>query len=117
MSKKFMVESLLSLLFSSDAVIIAIVISVIGISIRTGMGMVGKSLKEFSFSITGISFVIGFLAASQLVVVAIENLPADATPGVLFSLVVGQILTVMGLDAGVKTIGKKVAPLIKKDGI
>ena len=112
-----MEEGLLSLLFSSDAVIIAVVISVIGISIRTAMGMVGKPLSEFSFSITAISFIIGFLAASQLVVVSIENLPADATPGVLFSLLIGEILTVMGLDAGIKTIGKKVAPLIKKDGI
>lgn len=112
-----MEQSLLSLLFASDVVVIAIVISVIGISIRTAMGMVGKPLKEFSFSITGISFVIGFLAASQLVVVSIENLPVDATPGVLFSLIIGEILTVMGLDAGVKTIGKKVAPLIKKDVI
>jgi len=110
-----MEQSLLSILFSSDVVIIAIVISIIGISIRTGMGMVGKPLKEFSFSITAISFIIGFLAASQLVVVAIENLPVNATPGVLFSLIIGQILTVMGLDAGIKTIGKKVAPLIKKD--
>ena len=115
-----MEESLLATLFSSDVVIIAIVISIIGISIRTGMGMVGKPLKEFSFSITAISFIIGFLAASQLVVVAIENLPADATSGVLFSLIIGQVLTVMGLDAGIKTIGKKVAPLIsqeKKDKI
>ena len=112
-----MEQGLISLLFSSDAVVIAIVISVIGISIRTAMGMVGKPLKEFSPSITGISFIIGFLAASQLVVVSIENLPTDATPGVLFSLLIGEILTVMGLDAGIKTIGKKVAPLIKKDGI
>ncbi len=114
-----MEQGLLSLLFSSDAVIIAVVISIIGISIRTGMGMVGKPLSEFSPSITAISFVIGFLAASQLVVVSIENLPIDATPGVIFSLLIGQVLTVMGLDAGVKTIAKKVAPLIpaKKDGI
>jgi hypothetical protein len=110
-----MEQQLISTLFGSDVVIIAIIISVIGIGIRTGMGMVGKPLKEFSFSITAISFVIGFLAASQLVVVAIENLPVGATPGVLFSLVIGQILTVMGLDAGVKTIGKKVSPLIKKE--
>lgn len=106
---------LLSLLFSSDAVIIAVVISVIGISIRTAMGMVGKPLSDFSLSITGISFIIGFLAASQLVVVSIENLPTDTTPGVLFALLIGEILTVMGLDAGVKTISKKVAPLIKKE--
>lgn len=110
-----MEEGLLSLLFSSDAVVIAVVISIIGISIRTSMGMVGKPLSEFSPSITGISFIIGFLAASQLVVVSIENLPTDATPGVLFSLLIGEILTVMGLDAGIKTIGKKVAPLIKKE--
>jgi len=110
-----MEESLLSLLFSSEAVIIAIVISVIGISLRTIMGMVGKPLSEFSWSITGISFVIGFLAASQLVVVSIENLPIDTTPGVLFSLLIGEVLTVMGLDAGIKTIGKKIAPLIKKN--
>lgn len=112
-----MEESLLSLLFTSDVVIIAIVISVIGISLRTVMGMVGKPLKEFSPSITGISFIVGFLAASQLVVVSIENLPADATPGVLFSLVIGEILTVMGLDAGIKTIAKKVAPLIKQRNV
>lgn len=110
-----MEESLLSLLFTSDVVIVSIVISVIGISLRTAMGMVGKPLSEFSFSITGISFIIGFLAASQLVVVSIENLPTNATSGILFSIIVGEILTVMGLDAGIKTIGKKIAPLIKKE--
>ena len=73
--------SILSLLLSSDAVVIAIIISIIGIGLRTGMGMVGKPLSEFSPSITAISFVIGFLAASQLVVVSIENLPTDSTPG------------------------------------
>lgn len=110
-----METGLLSLLFTSDVVVIAVIISIIGISIRTVMGMVGKPLEEFSLSITGISFIIGFLAASQLVVVSIEHLPPDATPGVLFSLIIGEILTVMGLDAGIKTIGKKVAPLVNKE--
>jgi len=112
-----MEHGLLSLLLSSDTVLIAIVISVIGISIRTAMGMAGKPLSEFSFSITALSFIIGFLAATQLVVISIENLPTNTTPGILFSLLAGEILTVMGLDAGIKTIAKKVAPLIRKENV
>ena len=109
-----MEESLISTLFSSDAVIISIVIAIIGISIRTGIGMVGKPIKDFKLGLTVISFVIGFLAASQLVIVSIENLPTDATPGVLYSLLIGNVLIVMGLDAGVKSLGKKVPVLTKK---
>lgn len=113
-----MEESLISTLFSSDAVIISIIIAAIGISIRTGIGMVGKPIKDFKLGLTAISFVIGFLTASQIVVVAIENLPTDASPGVLLNLLIANVLVVMGLDAGIKSLGKKVPILIKekKDG-
>lgn len=103
--------------FGVSPVVIALGITITGILIRTGLGMAGKSLKDFNYSLLGVSFVMGFFASIPLVITALQHIPADATELGLLQLIIGQIAVVMGIDVGVKAAGKAVTnKLVKRPG-
>ena len=86
---------------------VALGITVIGIAFRTFIGMAGKSRKEFNFGLVGTSFIIGFFASVQLVIASLQHIPADVNDLTLLSIITGEIATVMGIDAGVKSASKR----------
>ena len=85
----------------------ALIITLTGITLRTILGMSGKSRKEFNPQLLLVSFVIGFFASVQLVITSLQHIPADADELVILSIVTGEIATVMGIDAGVRSAGKR----------
>lgn len=89
--------------------ILALGIVIVGITLRTIIGLLGKAKSEFNPNQLALSFILGFFASIQLVIIAIENLSAGADELVQLSFVTGQIAVVMGIDAGIKSGGKAIA--------
>ncbi len=95
-----------------DPVIVTIVICVIGVSYRILTGMQGKSWKEFNPTMAMTTFMLGIVTSIGLVAPVIDALPDNMSSTLQMAAVIGQILLVMGIDAGVRK-GQKVAQTIK----
>ena len=87
---------------------IALGIVIIGIVLRTIIGVLGKTKADFNINQVVLSFILGFFASIQLVIVAVENIHPDADELIQLSFVTGQIAAVMGIDAGIKSGGKAI---------
>lgn len=88
--------------------VVALGIVIIGITLRTLIGILGKTRNEFNPNQLVLSFILGFFASIQLVIISIENLAPDAGELVQLSFLTGQIAAVMGIDAGIKSGGKAI---------
>ena len=93
-------------ILSSPSVILALVIIVIGVSLKTWSGMIGKPIKSININLVILTFFISTITAIGLVVPAIENISPDVTPTTLLALIAGQILTIYGADGLVKSVVK-----------
>jgi len=82
----------------SDPVTAIILICIIGVGIRTYMGMEGKNLKEFSIRTTFSTFTLGLITSIGIVGATIEAIPSDITPTAELIIMVGQIGTIIGVD-------------------
>lgn len=89
--------------------VVALGIVIVGITLRTLIGILGKTKSEFNPNQLALSFILGFFASIQLVIVALENLSESADELVQLSFITGQIAVVMGIDAGIKSGGKAIA--------
>lgn len=106
-------------LFGLDPVIVTIAICVIGIGYRITTGMIGKKKSEFSVSLMMSTFTLGIITSIGLVAPVIDAIPNGSGSLIQLSVVVGQIATVMGVDAAARkgykmtqknTPGVKVVP-------
>lgn len=88
-------------------IIAALGITTAGIMLRTLIGYAGKPKSEFNPGLLATSFVLGFFASIQLVIVSLQHIPADAGDLAILSIIMGEIATVMGIDAGIKSAGKR----------
>ena len=91
---------------------ITILITGIGIGGRTLIA-VGKHPKSFSLAVMAQSVFIGFLSSISLVSASVGNLPVGINDLTLFSILIGQIIIVAGIDKGVRDAQKALAPSIK----
>ncbi len=89
-------------LFGLDPVIITITICIVGVSYRIITGMIGKKKSEFSTSLMMSTFMLGIITSIGLVAPVIDAIPDSAGSLVQLSVVVGQIATVMGVDAAAR---------------
>lgn len=89
-------------LFGLDPVIVTIAICVIGVSYRIITGMIGKKKSEFSTSLMMSTFMLGIITSIGLVAPVIDAIPDGAGSLVQLSVIVGQIATVMGVDAAAR---------------
>lgn len=89
-------------LFGLDPVIITIAICVVGVVYRITTGMIGKKKSEFSMPLTMSTFTLGIVTSIGLVAPVIDAIPNGAGSLVQLSVVVGQIATVMGVDAAAR---------------
>lgn len=101
-------------MFGTSLVVVALAITIIGIALRTIIGMSGKPRSEFNPQLLLVSIIVGFFASIQLVIVTLQQIPADANELLLLSIVTSAIATVMGIDAGVKSAAKRVQAKINK---
>ena len=99
-------------LFGLDPVIITIGICVIGVAYRIITGMIGKKKTEFSTALMMSTFTLGIITSIGLVGPVIAAIPDGSDSMIQLSVVVGQIATVMGVDAaarkGYKAAQKKI---------
>lgn len=95
-----------------DPVIITVVICVIGVLYRIITGMQGKKWSEFNPTMAATTFMLGIVTSIGLVAPVIDALPDNLSSTLQMAAVVGQILLVMGIDAGVRK-GQKVAQSIQ----
>ena len=89
-------------LFGLDPVTITIVICVAGVSYRIISGMIGKKKSEFSTALLMSTFMLGIITSIGLVAPVIDAIPDGAGSLVQLSVIVGQIATVMGVDAAAR---------------
>ncbi len=89
-------------LFGLDPVIVTIAICVIGVIYRITTGMIGKKKTEFSVSLMMSTFTLGIITSIGLVAPVIDAIPDGAGSLVQLSVIVGQIATVMGVDAAAR---------------
>ena len=80
---------------------ITIIITAIGVGGRTLMS-IGKNPKSFSMLIMGQSLFVGFLSSVALVSASVANIHVDVSELDLFSILIGQIVLVAGIDKGVR---------------
>lgn len=106
---------ILNIILSSQEVYIAGIIVIIGITLRGLLALSKTGRTDFNFRLTGISLIVGFLVSLQLVMTSMEHLPADAPATVYMTIFIGEILTVMGVDAGTKYVGQKLINPIKPE--
>lgn len=95
-----------------DPVLLTVIICVVGVSYRILTGMQGKKWSEFNPTMAATTFMLGIVTSIGLVAPVIDALPDDLSSTLQMAAVVGQILLVMGIDAGVRK-GQKVAQTIK----
>ena len=88
-------------------IVAALGITLLGIGLRTVIGIAGKPRSEFNAPLLMTSLIIGFFATIQLVIVSLQHIPEDANDLIILSIITGEIATVMGIDAGVKSAGKR----------
>ena len=94
-------------IFGLSPVLAALTITFIGIGLRVYIGTSGKPRSAFNAQALATSFIIGFFASVQLVIVALNNLDPNIDELQLLGIVIGQIAAVMGVDAGVKGMQKR----------
>ncbi len=95
-------------LFGLDPVLVTISICVIGVSYRIITGMIGKKKTEFNPALMMSTFTLGIITSIGLVGPVIAAIPDDADSMIQLSVLVGQIATIMGVDAAARK-GYKVA--------
>ena len=96
-------------IFGYSPVIAALLITVIGIGLRTFIGIAGKRKSEFNPMLLMTSFIIGFFASLQLVIASLQHIPIGIDELGMLGIISGEVATVMGIDAVVKSGGKRVA--------
>lgn len=89
-------------LFGLDPVTITLAICVIGVSYRIVTGMIGKKKQEFSIALMMSTFTLGIITSIGLVAPVIDAIPDGAGSLIQLSVIVGQIATVMGVDAAAR---------------
>lgn len=89
-------------LFGLDPVIVTIAICIIGVSYRIITGMIGRKKSEFSTALMMSTFTLGIITSIGLVGPVIAAIPDTADSMIQLSVVVGQIATVMGVDAAAR---------------
>lgn len=89
-------------LFGLDPVIVTIAICVIGVSYRIISGMIGKKKDEFSVALMMSTFTLGIITSIGLVAPVISAIPDGVDSLIHLSVIVGQIATVMGVDAAAR---------------
>ena len=89
-------------------IIAALGITIIAIGLRTIFGMAGKSRKDFDIILLLRSAAVGFFAAITMVATSLGHIPVGATDLAILTIVTTQIAGVMGIDAGVHSVSKRV---------
>ena len=92
-----------------NPILVAVGITGIGVGHRVFTGILKSQDRKFSGGQLASSLMIGFFASLQLVIVAVQNIPADANELTQLALVATAVAATMGIDAGVKDSQKIVA--------
>ena len=87
--------------------LIAVGITVTGVVLKAVSAVLKHGTKSYDYRMTAVSLILGFLVSLQLVATSIEHLPVDANATTYLIIIVGEILTVMGVDSGAKAVGQK----------
>ena len=100
------------LILGFSPIIIAVGITILGLAFRIGIG-ISRRDKPINAGHIFTSLVIGFFASLPIVATSLSNIPSDIDDLPLFVMLVGMIGTIMGIDAGVKSAGKKIMAMKK----
>ena len=95
-------------IFGLEPVIATLVISVVGVGIQVGLGIL-QSPVSFEYKKLLASAIIGVFSAFAIVGPAIGAIPENADPSVMFSIVVGLVAAVAGIDVLFKNVGKSIS--------
>ena len=104
---------IISSIITDDTVLIAMGITIVGVALKAVFAVLKHGTKAYDYRMTSVSLILGFLVSLQLVATSIEHLPVDASATTYLIIMVGEILTVMGIDSGAKAVGQKLG-LAKK---
>ena len=94
-------------ILSDQVVLLAVAITIIGVGLKAICAILKHGRKEYDYRMTAVSMILGFLVSLQLVSTSIEHLPVDGTSTTHLIIIIGEILTVMGVDSGAKAVGQK----------
>lgn len=94
-------------IFTDEIVLTAIIITIVGIGLKTLFVLLEKGKSAYDFRMTCASLILGFLVSLQLVVTSLNVIPLELPASTHLVIIVGEILTVIGVDSGAKRIGKK----------
>ena len=92
---------------SDEVVLLSVAITLIGVGLKAVIAILRHGRQIYDFRMTAVSLILGFLVSLQLVSTSIENLPAEAASTTYLIIIIGEILTVMGVDSGAKSVGQK----------
>lgn len=92
-----------------------ILICIIGVGIRTFMGMEGKKLNEFRIRTLFSTFALGLITSIGIVGATIEGISGNVSDTAQLIIVVGQIGTIIGVDYVAKKGMPKIRGVIKWD--
>ncbi len=101
-------------IFGLDPILMAAGIVILGVSLRTWWGMIGKPLKDLNGNIVAQSFIIGVLISLPIVGTALDVMPDDIGRMPLMIYLVGQLAAVIGIDKGVKSVSTKIQDKIHR---
>lgn len=97
-----------------DPIPTAILISVVGIVLRTWWGMSDKDIKEFNIREFSQTVIIGLLFAVVAVAGNIEIFPDDTTQLQQLIFLITQVGAIIGIDMGVKKGRKTIQNKLQK---
>ena len=98
---------IVSSIISDEVVLLSVMITLIGVGLKAVIAVLRHGRQVYDFRMTAVSLILGFLVSLQLVSTSIENLPAEAASTTYLIIIIGEILTVMGVDSGAKSVGQK----------
>ena len=106
---------IISNIINDQVVLMSVGITIVGVGLKAICAVLKHGIRQYDYRMTAVSFILGFLVSLQLVSTSIENLPIAATSSTYLIIIVGEILTVMGVDSGAKAVGQKLGVAKNKE--
>ena len=90
-----------------DPFTLAIIVTALGITYRVYVGTKGKDISDIKIRPIIQTIFVAFTASIVLTVATFEAIPAGMSDTAFLPILIGQITGIIGADAAVRSVGKK----------